>query len=242
MKANKFTQYLLEQVKNHSLYVWGGQGESFSKMTYTELKSRENDAKHLSDLYTYVAGCILKGYDMKAAKCFDCSGLGVYFFLQNGIIKSDVSADGLYKMCSKKLTLAEVTEGDFVFKNKANGVWGHIGYVVNDGGSLKVVEAKGRAYGVVISSLDSGWKAAARPSWWESESFVFTRTLRKSMTGEDVKELQSLLIKKGYSITADGSFGSKTETAVKTFQQKSKLTVDGVVGKNTINALGGAWR
>lgn len=242
MKASDFTKYLLEQVDNHSFYVWGGQGEPFSKQTYEDLKKKESDEKHLSDIYFLAADNIIKGYDLKNARCFDCSGLGVYFFLKNNIIKSDLTADGLYRICDTKIPVAEVVEGDFVFKNKSSsGAWGHIGYVVKYADTLKVVEAKGRAYGVVISTLTSGWKAATRPSWWEAETYVFTQTLRKGSRGEDVKQLQLLLIQHGYSITADGSFGTKTETAVKDFQKKSKLTVDGVAGKKTITALGGIW-
>lgn len=59
------------------------------------------------------------------------------------------------------------------------------------------------------------------------------RTLKKGSKGEDVKELQSGLIKMGYDLGkygADGDFGSKTNTAVRAFQKKYGLTVDGVFG------------
>ena len=39
-------------------------------------------------------------------------------------------------------------------------------------------------------------------------------------------------------IPADGIFGSQTETSVKKFQQENKLTVDGIVGPNTMRMLG----
>ena len=53
-----------------------------------------------------------------------------------------------------------------------------------------------------------------------------------------VKTLQQLLNAKGYSCgTADGSFGAKTEAAVKKFQKAKSLTVDGSCGKNTWTAL-----
>ena len=58
--------------------------------------------------------------------------------------------------------------------------------------------------------------------------------------GNDVKELQKLLNQNGYSLDEDGIFGSKTQSAVKDYQTKNNLTVDGIVGKNTWGALTGA--
>jgi len=52
-----------------------------------------------------------------------------------------------------------------------------------------------------------------------------------------VKDLQDMLIKKGAKITADGSFGSKTEQAVKDFQTKNKLKVTGQIDTDTLNRL-----
>lgn len=55
--------------------------------------------------------------------------------------------------------------------------------------------------------------------------------------GSSVTELQKLLNNNGYSLDVDGSFGSKTQAAVKDYQQKNGLSVDGIVGKNTWGAL-----
>lgn len=55
--------------------------------------------------------------------------------------------------------------------------------------------------------------------------------------GSDVTELQKLLNKNGYTLDEDGKFGPKTQSAVKDYQQKNKLAVDGIVGKNTWGAL-----
>jgi peptidoglycan hydrolase-like protein with peptidoglycan-binding domain len=55
---------------------------------------------------------------------------------------------------------------------------------------------------------------------------------------EDVRYLQQFLNKKGYPVTTDGLFGSKTEQAVIKFQQKQHLVVDGIVGPRTWSALG----
>ena len=55
---------------------------------------------------------------------------------------------------------------------------------------------------------------------------------------ELVKDIQRALKKKGYSLSIDGKFGPKTGMAVKYFQRKKKLAIDGIVGANTLSALG----
>ena len=55
--------------------------------------------------------------------------------------------------------------------------------------------------------------------------------------GSDVTELQKLLNNNGYNLDVDGNFGSKTQAAVKDYQQKNNLAVDGIVGTNTWGAL-----
>lgn len=55
---------------------------------------------------------------------------------------------------------------------------------------------------------------------------------------ELVESIQRALKKKGYSVTIDGKFGPKTGMAVKYFQRKKGLTVDGIVGPDTFKALG----
>lgn len=55
--------------------------------------------------------------------------------------------------------------------------------------------------------------------------------------GSDVTELQKLLNQNGYTLDADGIFGSNTQAAVKDYQQKNNLSVDGIVGSNTWGAL-----
>ncbi|MBD2080623.1 peptidoglycan-binding protein [Leptolyngbya sp. FACHB-17] len=60
------------------------------------------------------------------------------------------------------------------------------------------------------------------------------------MQGEDVRRVQQALLKAGLSVGdgADGWFGQATDTAVKQFQQKKGLDVDGIVGAQTLQALG----
>lgn len=57
--------------------------------------------------------------------------------------------------------------------------------------------------------------------------------LYNGSSGEDVKRLQTQLNEQGYSLDVDGVFGSQTESAVRDYQTKNNLAVDGVVGDET---------
>ncbi|WP_312283013.1 MULTISPECIES: peptidoglycan-binding protein [Pseudescherichia] len=63
-------------------------------------------------------------------------------------------------------------------------------------------------------------------------------TLRFGYKGPEVKSLQKMLNSEGYDIYPDGVFGSKTENAVRLFQSKKNLHVDGIAGRKTMTALG----
>lgn len=50
---------------------------------------------------------------------------------------------------------------------------------------------------------------------------------------ETIGDLQMLLNARGAKLEIDGDFGSKTEAAVKNFQKRHRLKVDGIVGPQT---------
>jgi peptidoglycan hydrolase-like protein with peptidoglycan-binding domain len=67
-------------------------------------------------------------------------------------------------------------------------------------------------------------------------------TLRRGSTGKHVRDLQAFL-KRAYpayarNLAVDGAFGLQTEAAVREFQRRSHLVVDGIVGPRTWAALG----
>jgi Putative peptidoglycan binding domain len=67
------------------------------------------------------------------------------------------------------------------------------------------------------------------------------RDLARGDTGEDVRVLQGVLVKRGYATLesqVDGIFGRATEAFVVHFQWRHGLNVDGVVGPRTRAALG----
>lgn len=130
---------------------------------------------------------------------------------------------------------------------------GHVGYYMGGG---KVIEFKGFNYGCVETELAKGkWT-----SWYElpfidygdaipadagsgTETVALgSRLLKRGSSGDDVKELQRLLMELGYDLGdygADGKFGAKTEEAVKRFQAVQQLKVDGKYGNDTHTALMG---
>lgn len=57
--------------------------------------------------------------------------------------------------------------------------------------------------------------------------------------GDEVRQIQTKLKRWGYyNGNVDGIYGSGTLAAVKWFQSKNGLTVDGIAGKNTLEAMG----
>ena len=61
--------------------------------------------------------------------------------------------------------------------------------------------------------------------------------VRKGAEGNITYLIQAMLICHSFDIDADGIFGNATENAVREFQKRNGLSVDGIVGKNTFNKL-----
>lgn len=163
----------------------------------------------------------------------------------------DVSANGMKSKCKVKGKISTMPDvaGVLVFFD------GHVGVYEGNG---YVIEARGHAYGVVRTKLNSRpWKewgycpwisygAAAQPETAvkpveESTISITLKVLKYGSENEQVKTLQRLLTSLGYGLgKVDGEFGSKTQTAVEKFQKAKGLEVDGIVGKNTWKKLLGA--
>lgn len=71
-----------------------------------------------------------------------------------------------------------------------------------------------------------------------AKSLLGKRLLKKGSKGDDVRELQRGLIEMGYDVGkwgADGDFGGSTKNAVKNFQKKNGLLVDGEFGPASLS-------
>ncbi len=90
-------------------------------------------------------------------------------------------------------------------------------------------------FGLSLSDLRSGKRPGGEVK--SSVSSVMHPTIRLGDKSDAVKELQKLLNKLGYKLTCDSDFGQATESAVKDFQLKNGLVVDGIVGRQTWSQL-----
>ncbi len=83
-----------------------------------------------------------------------------------------------------------------------------------------------------------GTRSALSRRAHEQERDRTVRLRKPHMHGSDVKSIQKALRHAGVSIKVDGTYGSDTRSAVKTFQRRQGLRADGVVGPATREALG----
>jgi peptidoglycan hydrolase-like protein with peptidoglycan-binding domain len=67
-------------------------------------------------------------------------------------------------------------------------------------------------------------------------------TLKKGTRGNAVIELQQLLHREGWDGEADGIFGAATAAAVRDYQSRHGLVVDGIAGEQTLSTLRGHAR
>lgn len=155
VKASKFISWIESMVG--SAYLWGGQGETiFSILRKHATQLGQSDAANDKMIE------FLKKKGVVDKHFFDCSGLGVSFLISYGAIKSDMTADGLYRKCVL-IDREEVRAGDWVFfldGSRAN----HIGYMVTDDA---VVHALDQSVGVIREKLSDRkqWAAFGRPEF-----------------------------------------------------------------------------
>ena len=76
-KLNEFLAYLDEQAANHSIYVWGAQGQTGSQITEDWIRKRESSAANAEAAISFWKKQCEAGYG-DVLRAFDCSGLGMY--------------------------------------------------------------------------------------------------------------------------------------------------------------------
>lgn len=101
--------------------------------------------------------------------------------------------------------------------------------------------AQGR-HTVIVSARDKGGNVTVSKQTFvvdSTESFG-SEAMWPGARGKDVRQLQKILSTAGVFSGARGTtYDSRTEAAVKKYQQNSGLTVDGMVDGDTLTALGG---
>lgn len=159
---------------------------------------------------------------------------------------------------SKGQIVSSPVKGDLIFFRDLS----HIGIVedVRDG---KVYTIEGNTSNALELSVNGGTVAKksyslnsnyiygyARPKYNEasiansnenvSSNQVIYPLIKKGSKGNFVRIAQEKLLAKGYVLPkfgADGDFGSETEEAIKQLQRDVHIDVDGIVGKDTWDAL-----
>ena len=123
----------------------------------------------------------------------------------------------------------------------------HVGIVVSvSGNSAKIIEGN-KTESVAYRELKVNGRyirGYCLPAYSKKATASAKKTtvtlpvLEKGSVGDSVKTLQTLLNGYGFNCgTVDGDFGTKTLTAVKSYQKSVKLTADGSVGSATWTAL-----
>lgn len=96
-----------------------------------------------------------------------------------------------------------------------------------------------RNYAAILGYGHPKYDAYDEEKQEEKTVTITLKELKRGSTGDQVKTVQRILRSRGWKdqngdkLKIDGSFGGKTEAALKKFQKKFGLTVDGVVGKKT---------
>lgn len=110
---------------------------------------------------------------------------------------------------------------NWVFQHRGEALRKGQGYFTRNGKTMDDFRA------AVRQVLKDEWAAPAE----------LPRSVHRGDTGSVVRKLQIALNKLGYGLEVDGAFGAKTEKAVRAYQKKAHLLVDGIVGPQTWAAL-----
>ncbi len=98
---------------------------------------------------------------------------------------------------------------------------------------FKNISKKGLIVLLIVTTIFLSYNIFFREN---SEIYALSRY---GSRGDEVRQIQTKLKRWGYyNGSVDGIFGSQTLSAVKWFQSKNGLVVDGIAGKNTLKAMG----
>jgi peptidoglycan hydrolase-like protein with peptidoglycan-binding domain len=103
----------------------------------------------------------------------------------------------------------------------------------------KYQKAKGLSQtGTATPSLQSRIASDTGSGSGSGSKVVIKTSLKQGDSGDAVRDLQNALYKLGfYNGTISGNYGSLTAAAVRRFQDKNDLTVDGIAGSKTITLI-----
>lgn len=269
-KYSEFMEHVGKAI-NKDIYMWGGgqpQLWTLGELTNRQINAKETSTANVNRVKKLLNERKNKYPKAYAA---DCSGGIIYCMMLAGIVPKsfDDTANGLLNRCKKLANRSQLRVGDWVGQRNNTNTF-HIGivYKLDDSGQIWIAEWRGRDRGMVLTRIEDGastWNRYGRPdafyiasgsietpgettpSPMPAPNWELARLLKyisPFIKGNDVHNAQLALIGAGLNIGstgADGVFGFATSEAVKSFQRKNGLNADGVIGKETCEALGGKW-
>ena len=181
-------------------------------------------------------------------------GIGYHFYVRkDGSVYRGRPENwvGAHTVGHNSTKLGICAEGNFetetMSEAQKNAIIELLAYLFGKYGNLKVYKHKdlnstacpGKNY--PFDAIVNGATESKTETKGENTVNVTLNVLQKGSKGEQVKALQRMLYAMGYNLGSnnpiDGSFGSKTDSAVRAYQKSKGLTVDGIVGAKTWGSL-----
>ncbi len=258
MPTKLFVRELAAALSRGDGYIMGSYGQNprtgYLDLSKTDVKSSWKENGWYFTQYSGSQRTQALKWRKKCTRVWDCAGMaeGIYQIYSGTCVNT--KARYIYaNWCSVKgsgmIPPKKRIPGAAVFwSNSGASSIHHVGYLwkpVQEGkpeGDWYIIEARGVMYGVVKARLLS-----RKPNYWGymdkyydySDSVAAeepapvtlgSRTLMNVSEGDDVKQMQTGLIRLGYDLGswgADGDFGDCTEMAVKQFQKDHGLEATG---------------
>lgn len=177
----------------------------------------------------------IKSLNLSAQKVNEKNPVSINVEVQNGSYEGVVYKFEVYSG-ERLISTQTNTTGVLVYNPQTAGEYRIIAYVKDKLSDKEYDDKKDIKFFVEKQEEMSRGNSAPQDN---KIQLVYTRTLKKGVKGTDVVQLQLALQKLGYYKAKSTTllFDANTEAAVKAFQKANKLTVDGIVGKKTINKL-----
>lgn len=263
MTNKKLVEKCIDVAKNYkTLYVMGGIGYRLTESNKTRAinngahknynkRSDRTAMIKAADENTWAFDCVCLIKSILWGWCGDkTKTYGGATYNSNDV--PDINADQMINKCSGVSTnFSKIEIGEAVWCS------GHIGVYIGDGLAVECTPSWDNCVQITACNCDK--KGYNRRNWTKhgklpyvsyekaetvpekpNKTYVDIKAERlvKGSTGAAVKALQTLLVAYGYaSFTVDSIFGEKTLAAVKEFQKKSNIEIDGIVGAKTWSKL-----
>lgn len=270
MPIKLFVKELEAAKKRKDGYIMGSKGQNprtgYMDLSVTDVKSSWKENGWYYTQYSGNQRTQALKWRKECTRVWDCNGMaeGIYELFSGENIDSKARYN-YAQWCDPKgsgmiPTKYRVPGAAVFWSGSGASSIHHVAYLlkpVKSGepdGDWYIIEAKGVMYGVVMSKLYS-----RKPNYWglmtkyfdysdtdagdfsaPSELHLGDRQLTNGCEGNDVKELQTNLIRLGYSCGswgADGDFGDCTELAVRKFQKANKISVTGAFDKADLEVM-----